>query len=386
MSTSTGGASLWTNIVEARAAWLRAKGSWRAAPTFDASGFEGVLLDDGLVGAHKVVAFAAEDYLGLARHPSVVAAAHQALDQWGAGGGGSRMVTGGRPVHEELEAAIAAWTGCDKAAVFPTRLAALKAILGAFGDAGVTVCTDEHTQTATGDAVGHPDVYAASYKHRDVDHLQSLLHIARGPAVVVSDVVFSLDGDVAPVADIVALGRRYGALLVLDGTHAALGPDLTAMLDGVDVLRTGDLSTFLASTGAFVAGPASFVDLLCNRAGAALFASPLAPPEAAAAVSALRVLSSPEGERLRTRLAHHVEQVAPWHRTPIIPIVLGSAAAAMAASAALLELGVWIPAVGPPDVPEGRARLRVALSAAHSGDHIATLLDALANVRLTQTS
>jgi len=364
-------------MVEARNERLHAEDRWRSPVTFDACGPEGVLVE----GGRKVVAFASNDYLGLSSHPTVVAAAHEALDRWGAGAGASRLVTGSRPIHEELEAALANWKGTERAVVFPTGFAANLGVLGAFGDRGVRICSDElnHASIIDGARLSHADV--AVYRHRDVEHLEVLLREATGPALVVTDTVFSMDGDVAPVRDVAAACRRHGALLVLDEAHAVLGPDVDSDLDDVDVLRVGTLSKTLGSLGGFVAGPRPFIDLVENRARSYIFTTAPTPPDTAAALAALHLLSTPEGDRLRTRLADHVERVARGHPSPIIPVVMGSEERAVAASAKLRDHGVWVPAIRPPTVAPGTARLRVTLSAAHTPAHVALLLEALADVR-----
>ena len=365
--------SLWSSLVHARNHRLESEGRWRCPVTFDARGPEGVLTEDG----RKVVAFASDDYLGLSIHPAVVAAAHEALDRWGTGSGASRLVTGSRPVHEELEAALASWTGTERAALFPTGFAANLGVLGAFGDTGVRICSDENNHPSIVDGALLSQAEVAVYRHRDVEHLEELLREARGPALVVTDVVFSMDGDIAPVRAIADACRRHGALLVLDEARAVVGPDLGPDLAGVDVLRVGRLSKSLGSLGGFVAGRAAFIDLLVNRARSYVFTTAPSPPDCAAALAALRVLSTPEGERLRTRLARHVTHVAPGHASQIIPIVVGSDEQTVAASAALCRLGVWVPAIRP---PTGTSRLRVSLSAAHTSAHIELLLEALAAV------
>jgi 8-amino-7-oxononanoate synthase len=344
--------------------------------TFDAQGPVGVLTDDGT----KVVAFASNDYLGLSTHPSVVAAAHRALDLWGAGAGASRLVTGSRPCHEDLERALADWKGTERAVVFPTGFAANLGVLTAFGPSGVRICSDElnHASIIDGARLSRAEVVV--YRHRDVDHLEELLARATGPTLVVTDVVFSMDGDVAPVKDIAAACRRHGALLVLDEAHDVLGSDLAPDLADTDVLRVGTLSKTLGSLGGFVAGTGPFIDLLENRARSYIFTTAPSPADAAAALAALLVLRSDEGRQLRDRLASYVERLAPGHPSPIVPIILGTDERAVAASAELRELGVWVPAIRPPTVPPGTARLRVTLSAAHSEEHVALLREALATV------
>jgi 8-amino-7-oxononanoate synthase len=355
---------------------LHAEGRWRHPVTFDAQGPEGVLTDDGT----KVVAFASNDYLGLSTHPSVVAAAHRALDLWGAGAGASRLVTGSRPCHEDLERGLADWKGTERAVVFPTGFAANLGVLTAFGASGVRICSDElnHASIIDGARLSRAEVVV--YRHRDVDHLNQLLAEATGPTLVVTDVVFSMDGDVAPVKDIAAACRRHGALLILDEAHHVLGSDLDPDLADTDVLRVGTLSKTLGSLGGFVAGPGPFIDLLENRARSYIFTTAPSPADAAAALAALVVLRSDEGRQLRERLASYVESLAPGHPSPIVPIILGTDERAVAASAGLRELGVWVPAIRPPTVPPGTARLRVTLSAAHSEEHVALLREALATV------
>ncbi|MGA2521234.1 MAG: 8-amino-7-oxononanoate synthase [Acidimicrobiales bacterium] len=366
----------WGERVASATDRLEADARWRRPLTFDALGPAGVLTEDG----ETVVAFASNDYLGLSAHPVVVAAAHDALDRWGTGAGASRLVTGSRPVHERLEQALARHTGADRAVVFPTGFAANLGVLTAFGDTGVRICSDELNHASIVDGARLARAEVAVYHHRDVEHLETLLRQASGPSLVVTDLVFSMDGDVAPVADIAALCRQYGSLLVLDEAHAVLGPDPRPHLEGVDVLRMGTLSKTLGSLGGYVAGPGPFVDLLVNRARSYIFTTAPTPPDAAAALAALGVVSSPEGDRLRARLARLVGLVAPGHETPIVPVVMGSDERALAASAALRRRGVWVPAIRPPTVPVGTARLRVSLSAAHTDAQVALLVEALADV------
>jgi 8-amino-7-oxononanoate synthase len=374
--SADGTTSLWPSLVEARRERMASEGRWRASTTFDGRGPEGVLVEDGT----KVVAFASNDYLGLSLHPTVVAAAHEALDHWGTGAGASRLVTGSHPLHDELESALATWKSTERAALFPTRMAAHLGVLEAFGDRGVRICCDELDHAGIIDGARRSHAEVALYDHRDVDHLEHLLRAATGPALVVTEVVFSMDGNIAPVRDIAAACCRHGALLVLDEAHAVIGQDVGRDLCDVDALRVGTLSKALGSTGGFVAGRGAFIDLLVNRAQSYIFSTAPTPPDTAAALAALHLLPSPEGDRLRARLTNNVGRVAPGHPSPIIPIILGTDERAVAASAALRDHGVWVPPIGPPLVAPGTARLRVALSAAHTSAHIALLLDALAAV------
>ena len=368
----------WAGWVAEQCRSIVAAGRWRATRDLDAAGPAGHLVDGGR--SRAVVSFASNDYLGLTQHPSVVAAAHAALDRWGAGAGAARLIVGSRPVHSELETALAAWKGAEAALVFPTGFAANLGVLSTFTGPGVRVCSDElnHASIVDGCRLGRGEVVV--YPHRDMGALDRALS-GGGRALVVTDTVFSMDGDEAPVDDLLEICRRHGTLLVLDEAHAVLGPDVPSTdPTDVPVLRVGTLSKTLGSLGGFVAGPRPFVELLVNRARPFIFTTALSPADTAAALAALAVLRGEEGEGLRRRLRSHVERVAPGHPSPIIPILLGEERRALAASAALLERGLLVPAIRPPTVAAGTSRLRVALSAAHTDDQIDLLVGALREV------
>lgn len=368
----------WQARVAAQCAEIAAEGRWRRPRPFDAAGPAGVLVAEG----RPVVSFASNDYLGLTAHPAVKAAATEAVRRWGTGSGASRLVTGSRPVHHELEEALAAHSGCERAVVFPTGFAANLGVLTSFGEPGVHIFSDELNHASIVDGARLARAEATVYRHCDLEHLSALLGADTGPALVVSDLVFSMDGDVAPVDGLASLCRRHGALLVLDEAHAVLGPDPQPYLTGVEALRVGTLSKTLGALGGYVAGPAPFVELLENRARSYIFTTAPTPADAAAALAALGVLHSAEGTALLTRLRSHLERLAPGHPSPIVPVVLGAEQAALDASAALLEQGLWVPAIRPPTVAPGKARLRVTLSAAHAEADVVRLAAALAEIRV----
>lgn len=360
----------WARWVAGELDGIRAAGRWRANRAFDALGPSG--LRDGL----PVTSFASNDYLGLSAHPAVVAAAHEALDRWGAGSTASRLIVGTRPGHADLEAAIAVWKGTPRALVFPTGYAANIGVLSTLGGPDVTVLSDElnHASIIDGCRLGRSAV--AVYRHGDLDHLDELLRAAPGRALVVTDTVFSMDGD---TADLEGLGRRcaaHGALLVLDEAHAVLGPELPAV-DGLQAVRVGTLSKTLGALGGWVAADDEIVDLLVNRARSFIFTTALTPADTAAGLAALAVLRSPEGAALVARLRSLVDRVQPGHPSPIIPIVLGDEDRAVKAAAALLDRGLLVPAIRPPTVAPGTSRLRIALSAAHTDAMVDDLLAAL---------
>jgi len=365
----------WRECVQERNAEIRAEGRWRSIRTLEDGTPETRLSATG----ERVVSFASNDYLGLSQHPALAEAAHAALRRWGTGSGASRLVVGARPVHAELERELAAWKGADAALLFPTGFAANVGLLTALGRLGhVLVCSDELNHASIIDGARLSRAEVAIYRHGDVAHLARLLEGAPR-ALVVTDTVFSMDGDLAPVGEIAELCARHGALLVVDEAHAVLGPG-TPALPGLDVLVVGTLSKTLGSLGGFVAGPRPYVELLVNSARPFIFTTAPTPADAAAALAALRILRSAEGEALVARLRANVARLRPGHPSPIVPIGLGEEARAVAVAEALLARGLLVPAIRPPTVPRGSSRLRVALSALHTPAQIDALAEALAAV------
>ena len=372
--------TVWDVRVDAELDGIRAAGRWRVTRELATTGPV-----TGVVDGRPVVTFASNDYLGLTQHPAVVAAAHAALDRWGAGSGASRLVVGSRPLHAELEAELAEWKGTEAALLFPTGFAANLGLLATLGGPGVTILSDELNHASIVDGARLARAGVRVFRHADLDHLAKLLvdvdGSGDGPALVVTDSAFSMDGDVAAVEALIDLCADHDALLVLDEAHAVLGPELPARRAahrGVTVLRMGTLSKALGSLGGFVAGPRRYVDVLRNRARPFIFTTAPTPADVGAALAAVRVVRSTEGGALAARLRRHVDRLRPGHPTPIVPVVLGDEAAALAAADRLLDQGLLVPAIRPPTVPAGTSRLRVALSAAHTDAQVDALATALA--------
>jgi len=353
---------------------------WRSPRAFDAAGPAGTLV----ASKQSVVSFASNDYLGLSQHPTVRSAALDAIERWGAGSGASRLVVGSRPVHHELETALATWRGTDASIVFPTGFAANLGVLSTFGRPGVHILSDELNHASIVD--GCRLARANGAETHIIDHLdlaafeQTLQEHSGERCIVVTDVAFSMDGDVADVAGLIELCARYDALLVLDEAHSVLQeiPDTAASRNRV--LQVGTLSKTLGAVGGFVAGPQAMIDLLVNRARSYIFTTAISPPDAAAALAAVGIVDSDEGRRLQQRLRTHIERIRPGHPTPIIPVLLGDERAAVETSRRLLDDGLLVPAIRPPSVPPGSSRLRIALSAIHTDeqiDSLAVALDAL---------
>jgi 8-amino-7-oxononanoate synthase len=364
------------DAVRSHNAAIEAAGRWRSVRTLDGGGTR-TRLPDG----REVVQFASNDYLGLSQHPDVRAAAREAIDAYGTGAGASRLIVGGRPVHDDLEAALADWKATPAAVLFPTGFAANLGVLGALVAAGgrddTLVISDELNHASIIDGIRASRARAVVVPHGDLDRVESeLVGRRRRHAVVVTDAVFSMDGDLAAVDELAALCGRHDAVLVLDEAHAVLGPD--APSDRCEVVVVGTLSKTLGALGGFVAAERHVVDLCVNASRSFIFTTAPSPADAAAALAAVRIVSGPEGDRRRAALRANVDRLRPGHPSPIVAVVLGSEEAALAATDALLADGLLVPAIRPPTVADGTCRLRVALSSEHRAVDVDRLADALA--------
>ena len=364
----------WAKWSREELAKVREAGQWRQVRSIDGYG------PDAILDGRSVISFASNDYLGLTTHPAVVAAAHEALDRWGSGAGSARLIVGSRPIHHELEHALADWRQCDRALLFPTGYAANLGVLSALGGPDVTVVSDELNHASIIDGCRLSRSRVVVYPHCDLDACASALADSNGRTIVVTDSVFSMDGDIAPIVELANLCASHGALLMVDEAHAVLGPELPVDVAGLSLLRVGTLSKTLGALGGFVAGPAALIDLLVNRSRPFIFTTAPTPADTAAALAALTIYRGEEGDDLRARLRSHIARVRTGHPSPIVAVLLGDESSALAAASMLFEQGLLVPAIRPPTVPVGTSRLRVALSAAHSDAMIDQLVAALATI------
>jgi 7-keto-8-aminopelargonate synthetase-like enzyme len=258
-------------------------------------------------------------------------------------------------------------------------------VLAALADSPeVLIVSDElnHASIVDGCRLARGTVAVA--RHADAGHVDELLAAHDGPGLVVTDSVFSMDGDEAPIADLLDVCSRRGACLVLDEAHAVLGPavDLDAARAlGVEVVRVGTMSKALGSVGGFVAASRSVIDLMVNVARPFIFTTGTTSADVAGALAALRIVRGAEGTALRVQLRAHIDAVSYQHPSPIVPVVLGDERKALRAAAELLRHGLLVPAIRPPTVAAGTSRLRVALSAAHTDAQVDKLVRALAPLR-----
>ncbi|MBL8470262.1 MAG: 8-amino-7-oxononanoate synthase [Rhodocyclaceae bacterium] len=339
------------------------------------------------------VNFAANDYLGLANHPALAAAAQAGIARWGVGAGASHLVSGHTAAHEALEQELAQFVGMDAALYFSAGYMANLGILPALAGRGDALFADRLNHASLIDAQQLSLATVRRYPHGDLAALTRLLEST--PAkdrVIATDAVFSMDGDIAPLAELAELARRYDAWLVVDDAHGlgVLGPQGRGSLAHCGVadpriVYMGTLGKAAGVHGAFVAGHALFVEWLLQRARTYIFTT-AAPPLLAEAVRASIQLMR-AGDALRARLAEHIAALRAglagtrWQLLPsdtaIQPVIVGTDAAAVELSAALWQRGLWVPAIRPPTVPEGTARLRISLSAAHTAEHLQSLIAAL---------
>jgi glycine C-acetyltransferase len=348
------------------------------------------------IDGRPVVLLSSNNYLGLADHPAVVAAACEATRRWGCGTGASRLICGHLELHADVEARLAAWKGTEAALLFPSGYQANVGTITALVGRGDHVFSDalNHASIIDGCRLSRASVHI--YPHRDMRALEALLTATPegGRRLIVTDSVFSMDGDRAPLDALVALARLYHTTLYLDEAHAAgvLGAQGAGLaeaegLGGAIDVHMGTLGKALGGAGAYVAGSRALVDLVANRARSFVYTTGLAPAAVAAAGAALRiVLAEPERraalrrnvDRLRSGLAPLGLQVE--GDTHIVPVLLGDNALAMRFAAALLERGVLAHAIRPPTVPVGTARLRVTPMATHTDAHIDRAVAAFAEV------
>jgi 8-amino-7-oxononanoate synthase len=347
-----------------------------------------------LRGAGRVVVFASNDYLGLAHDPRVVAAARDAAAAHGAGAAASRLITGTGPLHEALEARLAAFKGAERALLFGSGYQANVGAVSALAGADDVVFSDALNHASIVDGCRLSRARVVVYPHGDVDALEMLLrrHPTGRRRLLVTESVFSMDGDIAPLADLVAVAERHGCLLLVDEAHATgvFGPDGRGVVAALGLgdrvhVTIGTLSKALGSYGGFVAARASTIEWLINRARSFVFSTAPPPPSLGAALAALDIVQrEPERrrrlwdnvERLRTGLAT-LGAPLPAAPAPIVPLVVGAPEAAVAASEALVAHGVFVQAIRPPTVPAGTSRLRVTVSAAHTPGHLDRLVTAL---------
>ncbi len=360
---------------------LDALGMRRTLRTVDGQGPRAVVDD------RDVLLLCSNNYLGLAGHPALLEAAAAATWRYGTGSGASRLVSGTLPPHAQLEERLAAFKGSEAALLFNSGFAANTGILqGLFGPDDV-IFSDELNHASLIDGCRLSRARTVVYPHRDVQTLERLLAAAaplrKGRWLVVTDGVFSMDGDIAPLAALCDLKERFDALLMVDDAHGTgvLGAtgrgtaEHLGCLGRVD-LQMGTLGKALGCAGAYLAAPRVVIDTLINRSRPFIFSTSLPPAVPAAAMAALDVVESGEGAQLRADLQRNVALFASLLRsagldlltsaTQIVPVLVGAPAPTMAITRRLLDDGIFLQGIRPPTIPEGTCRLRATVMATHA--------------------
>jgi 8-amino-7-oxononanoate synthase len=346
-----------------------------------------------LVDGRPLRVFCSNDYLGLAHHPEVIAALQAVSAQFGAGSGAAHLVTGHSAPHHQLELELAAYTGRERALLFSTGYMANLGVLSAFAGRGEAVLEDRLNHASLIDGARLSGAKLLRYRHADAGDAALVLAERADCAVIATDGLFSMDGDVAPLRELAELATRHRAWLLIDDAHGlgVLGPGGRGSLElaGLDAraapLLVGTLGKAFGCFGAFVAGDAAVIEFLLQRARTYTYTTALPPGVAATASAALKLAEreSWRRERLQARIAQFragalaLKLPVTGSTSPIQPLMVGEASRALRLSRALVELGFWVTAIRPPTVPAGSARLRLTLSAAHSAADVDDLLAAL---------
>ena len=349
------------------------------------------------IDGESLLAFCSNDYLGLAADGRVVAALQRGAGEYGAGSGASHLVTGHSVPHHALEEELAAFVGAERALVFSTGYMANLGVLTSLMGRGGLIVEDKLNHASLIDAARMARADSRRYAHTDVPRAEQLLRNRAASKLIATDAVFSMDGDIAPLPQLLALAENYDSWILADDAHGlgTLGTNGRGSFShfGIDladpIIYMGTLGKAFGTFGAFVAGSDTLIETLLQTARTYIYTTALPPAVAEATRESLRIVKSEDWRRERlaeliTRFRQGSEQLGldlMPSETAIQPIVLGSEAAALAATSRLRDLGILVPAIRPPTVPAGTARLRITLSALHEPSHVDRLLDALASIK-----
>ena len=343
-------------------------------------------------GQH-LLSFASNDYLGLANHPDLILALQNAAAEAGVGGGASHLITGHHQLHHDAEQALASFVGLPAGLLFSTGYMANMGVVAALLGRNDAIFADKLNHASLNDAAVLSRAELNRYAHQDLAQLEKMLATSAAPRkLVIVDAVFSMDGDIAPVPELLQLCEQYDAYLLLDDAHGfgVLGHQGRGILSHFNmasprIIYMATLGKAAGVAGAFVAGDETIIEYLIQSAKTYIYTTASPPALAAALVTAVDVMQKDEArhQHLRNLIAYFKENLSlkKWHLMPsdtaIQPIVVGSNEAALGLSEYLLELGILVPAIRPPTVPKNTARLRISLSAAHRLDDVKLLIEHL---------
>ena len=348
------------------------------------------------IANHDMLMLSSNSYLGLCADESLKQAARDALERYGAGSGGSRLTTGSYEIHQKLEEEIAAFKGTTAALVFNTGYMANVGVISAIANHDWTIYSDRLNHASIIDGCRLSGARIVVYDHCDAEDLAQRIKNDPGKKrMIITDGLFSVDGDIAPLPSLTGIARQHGALLMVDEAHATgvLGPhgggaaDHFGMTEGIDI-SIGTLSKALASEGGFVTGSRALIDYLVNTARSFIFSTALSPATVAVSLAALDIVRT-QPQRREALLAHSL-----WlrqslrkarfdvadHPTPIVSVVLGSPDLAVTFSEALMKQNIFVSAIRPPTVPPGTSRLRINLMATHDREDLKRALSCITDI------
>lgn len=329
--------------------------------------------------------FSSNDYLGLNRHPVLKEAATRAIEKYGVGTGASRLVSGHLNIHQQLEETLAHFKKTEAALTFSSGYATALGTIPSLVGKDDVIILDKLCHACLIDAARQSGAKLRIFKHNDLDQLESHLKWAQsisGKKLIITEAIFSMDGDLAPLKEMVVLKEKYGVWLFVDEAHstgifgksrAGLCQQL-GLSDRVEI-QMGTLSKAIGVSGGYVAGSKTLINFLINRARTFIFSTAVPAANAAATLASLQLIQSDEGQKRCETLWQHVNQFK--HQSPIIPIILGHSEKALQAANDLKAKGFWVPAIRYPTVPKNQARLRVTVTANHSTQTITELIETL---------
>jgi 8-amino-7-oxononanoate synthase len=385
-----------------RLAALREQGLHRELRRVDSA--QGPRLE---IGGKTFLNFSSNDYLGLANHPALKEAAIRAVEKFGAGAGASRLICGSLAPFHELEEALAAFKKTEAALTFSTGYAAALGTITALIGKNDIIIVDKLVHACIVDAAKLSGAKLRVFDHNNLNDLEAKLKWAdefskaesgkrKAEILVVTESIFSMDGDAAPLLEIVALKEKYGAWLMVDEAHATgvIGKNGRGLANELGVseqieIQMGTLGKALGASGGYICGSRTLIDFLVNRARSFIFSTAPVPAAAAAATAGIHLAQSPEGEARRKILRQRVDKfVSTFNLQPstfaaaIVPIIIGDETKALAAATQLREQNIFVPAIRYPTVARGAARLRVTLTAAHTEADVSELASALEQLKI----
>lgn len=351
-----------------------------------------------LIAGREVINFSSNNYLGIANHPALAEAAKRAIDHYGCGSGASRLISGNMTLHEELENRLARFKGTEAALVFNSGFQANTGILAALAREGDVILSDQLNHASIIDGCRLSRAQTLVYDHGDLDQLEANLKKAQHAArrVIVTESIFSMDGDEAPLTGIVELAERYDAMVMVDEAHATgvFGGTGAGVVNKYGLgdrvfVQMGTLGKALGGFGAYVAGSRALRELLINRCRSFIFTTALPPAIMATAIAAIDLIAR-EPER-RERLWENCRFLSDGlkrlgfglndFQSPILPLIIGGAESCMQFSQKLLEHGVFVQGIRPPTVPPGTSRLRITVMATHNRGHMERALEVFQEIK-----